>query len=166
MSTQSDERSEECVDRMGARCPVLKVKKLSSAATAPKRATLGAAGYDLCSAEDTIVPAASRKMVRTDLAIAIPADHYGRIAPRSGLATKKGIDIGAGVIDSDYRGAVGLCIVNNGSTDFEIKCGDRVAQLLLERVDIPDVQIVDQLDDTERGGKGFGSTGTGSAEGR
>ena len=142
-------------------CPPLKVKKLSDAATAPKRATPGAAGYDLCSAEGVVVPAGMRKMVRTDLSMAIPANHYGRIAPRSGLATKKGIDIGAGVIDEDYRGPVGLCIVNNGTDDFEIKVGERVAQLLLERIDTPEVEVVDELDDTERGGKGFGSTGTG-----
>jgi len=144
-------------------CPNLKVQKLSETATAPKRATAGAAGYDLCSAEETTVPAGMRKMVRTDLAIAVPANHYGRIAPRSGLATKKGIDIGAGVIDEDYRGPVGLCIVNNGTDDFEIKVGDRIAQLLLERIDIPDVEVVEKLDDTERGGKGFGSTGTSAA---
>ena len=143
-------------------CPPLKVKKLSDAATAPKRATAGAAGYDLCSAEEVVVPAGMRKMVRTDLSMAIPASHYGRIAPRSGLATKKGVDIGAGVIDEDYRGPVGLCIVNNGTDDFEIKVGDRVAQLLLERIDIPEVEVVEELDDTERGGKGFGSTGTGT----
>lgn len=144
-------------------CPTLKVQKLSEAATAPKRATAGAAGYDLCSAEEVVVPAGMRKMVRTDLALAIPESHYGRIAPRSGLATKKGIDIGAGVIDMDYRGPVGLCIINNGTDDFQINVGDRVAQLLLERVDIPDVEVVEKLDCTVRGEKGFGSTGTGTA---
>ena len=84
----------------------LKVKRLSERATLPRRATAGSAGYDLCSAEDTSIPAGTRKVVKTDLAVSIPARHYGRIAPRSGLAMKQGINVGAGVIDSDYRGKV------------------------------------------------------------
>ena len=100
-------------------------------------------------------------MVRTDLAIAVPEGTYGRIAPRSGLAMKKSVDTGAGVIDFDYRGPVGMCIVNNGTEDFVIKVGDRVAQLLLEQVRMEDAVEVEDLETTERGGKGFGSTGTG-----
>lgn len=142
----------------------LKVKKLSSAATLPTRATAGSAGYDLYSAEDTVVPAGMRKIVKTDLSVAIPPNHYGRIAPRSGLSFKRGIDIGAGVIDYDYRGPVGMLLINNGTEEFEVKTGDRVAQLLLERVSVPEVQEVEELDETVRGEKGFGSTGTGVAK--
>ena len=80
--------------------PPLKVKKLSAAATLPQRASIGAAGYDLCSAEDATIPAGFRKVVKTDLSVAIPPRHYGRVAPRSGLSFKYGIDIAAGVIDS------------------------------------------------------------------
>lgn len=141
-------------------CPPLKVKKLSANATLPARATAGSAGYDLFSAEDCTIHAGMRKIVKTDLSIAIPPHHYGRIAPRSGLSWKKHVDIGAGVIDFDYRGAVGMLLVNNSTDDFDVKKGDRVAQLLLERVSVPEVVEVEDLDDTLRGQKGFGSTGT------
>ena len=80
-------------------CPPLKVKKLSASATLPQRASPGAAGYDLCASEAATIPAGCRKIVKTDLSIAIPPRHYGRVAPRSGLSFKFGIDIGAGVID-------------------------------------------------------------------
>ena len=141
-------------------CPPLKVKRLSKAAQLPVRASEGAAGYDLFAAEENEIPAGHRKVVKTDISIAVPPRHYGRIAPRSGLSYKFGIDIGAGVIDSDYRGPVGIVMVNNGVQAFKISPGDRIAQLLLERVSVPAVQDVEELDDTARGNKGFGSTGT------
>jgi len=140
----------------------LKVKRLSSNATLPVRASAGAAGYDLCAAENCVIEAHTRRVVKTDLSMEIPPRHYGRVAPRSGLSFKFGIDIAAGVIDSDYRGAVGIVVVNNGSSAFEIKSGDRVAQLLLERVNTPAVEEVDELDVTVRGSAGFGSTGKGA----
>ena len=80
-------------------CPPLKVVKLTSAAIEPRRATPGAAGYDLCASEETTVVAGTRKMVKTDLAVQVPPKTYARIAPRSGLAHSRGIDTGAGVID-------------------------------------------------------------------
>ena len=98
-------------------------------------------------------------MVETGLHIAIPKRHYGRIAPRSGLAAKKGIDIGAGVLDPDYRGQVGILLHNSSPETFEFKAGDRVAQLLIERVSNPKVREVEELDETSRGKNGFGSTG-------
>ena len=88
-------------------------------------------GFDLCSAYDTIVPARGKALVKTDLSIAIPENTYARIAPRSGLALKNFIDTGAGVVDYDYRGPVGVVLFNHGETDFEIKRGDRIAQLIL-----------------------------------
>ena len=152
----SDKRSPS----MAFECPPLEVKKLSKDAMLPTRASEGAAGYDLFSAEDCTIHAGMRRIVKTDLSVAIPKNHYGRIAPRSGLSWKKSIDIGAGVIDFDYRGPVGMLLVNNSTEHFDVKKGDRVAQLLLERVSVPEVLEVDDLDDTERGQKGFGSTGT------
>lgn len=140
-------------------CPALKVKKLSANARVPERASAGAAGYDLYSAEEVVVAPGTRQMIRTGLSIQIPPGHYGRIAPRSGLAWKYGIDIGAGVVDEDYRGALGLLLVNNGIADYSIKIGDRVAQLLLERVSTPEVLVVEELDTSARGNLGFGSTG-------
>ena len=98
-------------------------------------------------------------MVKTDLSVACPEGTYARIAPRSGLAKKKGIDVGAGVIDADYRGPVGVILFNFGEDDFEIKRGDRIAQMILEQVSMVPAIQVESLDDTERGAAGFGSTG-------
>lgn len=141
------------------RCPPLRVTFLSSNAKAPQRASAGAAGYDLFAAEAMTIATGTRQVVKTDISIAVPPGHYARIAPRSGLSFKFGIDVGAGVVDSDYRGPLGIVLINNGVSDFVIAQGDRIAQLLLERVDTPEVKIVDQLDITARGERGFGSTG-------
>lgn len=135
------------------------VKKLSSSAIVPARGSKLAAGYDLSSAKDTIVPSRGKALIPTDLAITVPIDTYGRIAPRSGLAWKNSIDVGAGVIDRDYSGPVGIILFNHSDVDFVIKAGDRVAQLILESIETPDVVEVDDLDTTERGEGGFGSTG-------
>jgi len=83
----------------------------------------------------------------------------GRIAPRSGLASKHHIDTGAGVIDADYRGQVKVLLFNHGEKDFEVKEGDRVAQLVLERIYTPEVEEVEELEESVRGAGGFGSTG-------
>ena len=139
--------------------PVQHVKKLSENATLPVRGSAGAAGYDLASAEDTVIPARGKGIVKTDLSIAAPPGTYARIAPRSGLAVKKFIDTGAGVVDEDYRGAVGVVLFNHGDEDFEVKKGDRVAQMILERIMTPQVVEVESLDDTTRGAGGYGSTG-------
>ena len=137
----------------------LLVQKLSPSATIPQRGSALAAGYDLASAHDCVVPARGKALVKTDLAIALPALCYGRIAPRSGLAWKKFIDVGAGVIDADYRGNVGVVLFNHGKEDLVVQRGDRVAQLVLERISMMPCQEVEDLDATERGAGGFGSTG-------
>merc|ERR1711990_784359 len=134
--------------------------KLSENAVTPIRGSKFSAGLDLSSAEDKIIPANGRGLVKTDLQVAIPDGCYGRIAPRSGLAYKKGIDVGAGVIDQDYRGPVGVILFNFGDESFEIKQGDRIAQFILEKICIPEVILSDEkLPDTIRGAAGFGSTG-------
>jgi dUTP pyrophosphatase len=115
--------------------------------------------FDHCSAEDTVIPARGKGIVKTDLSIAIPHGTYARIAPRSGLAVKKFIDTGAGVVDEDYRGNVGVVLFNHSDEDFEVKQGDRVAQLILERIMTPRVEEVESLDETTRGAGGYGSTG-------
>ncbi|KAF2076927.1 hypothetical protein CYY_001765 [Polysphondylium violaceum] len=137
---------------------VLKVKKLSEKATIPVRASKGAAGYDLSAAADCVVPARGKALIMTDLQVAVPEGTYGRVAPRSGLAWKKFIDTGAGVIDSDYRGNLGVILFNHSDEDFPVVVGDRIAQLILERIVTPEVMEVSSLDDTERGEGGFGST--------
>jgi len=140
-------------------CVKLLVKKLSPAAILPSRGSSGAAGYDLSASKDCIVPARGNALVPTDLAIAIPSGTYARIAPRSGLAWKHSIDVGAGVVDFDYRSAVGVILFNHSDTNFTIKAGDRIAQLILEKIEIAEVQEVETLEDTARGSGGFGSTG-------
>lgn len=137
----------------------LMVKKLSLNAQLPERASSKAAGYDLFSAEDKIIPANGRAVVATDLSIALPPNTYGRVAPRSGLAVKHFIDVGAGVIDEDYRGPLGVVLFNFSDNEFQIKKGDRIAQLLIECIKTPPVLEVESLDNTERGQSGFGSTG-------
>ena len=142
----------------------LYVKKLRNNATVPKRGSEDAAGYDIASAEDTVVPAKGKAVVKTGISIAIPEGCYGRIAPRSGLTVKKFIDVGAGVIDADYRGEVGVVLFNHSEEDFEVKPGDRIAQLILEKIATPQVKEATDLSFTERGSEGFGSTGIGKSE--
>ncbi|GAQ86968.1 dUTPase [Klebsormidium nitens] len=137
----------------------LRVKKLSEHAVLPTRGSQHAAGYDLSSAYEAVVPARGQALVKTDLSIAIPDGTYARVAPRSGLANKHSIDVGAGVIDADYRGPVGVILFNFSDKDFKISAGDRIAQLILERIVTPEVVQVDDLDITVRGAGGFGSTG-------
>jgi dUTP pyrophosphatase len=143
----------------------LYVQRLSEHAIIPTRGSEYAAGFDLSASEDTIVKGnGGRALVKTDLRIACPPGTYVRIAPRSGLAYKFGIDVGAGVIDADYRGPVGVILFNFGTDDFTIKRGDRIAQAILEQICIPssiiDVPIDDELPSVgTRGENGFGSTG-------
>lgn len=140
----------------------LLVKRLSPLATIPSRGSKFAAGYDLSSAYDSSVPARGKSLIKTDLSVAVPTGHYGRVAPRSGLALKNGIDVGAGVIDEDYRGPVSVILFNHSDVDFTIKAGDRIAQLILERISTPEILEVEDLDATLRGEGGFGSTGVSS----
>lgn len=138
--------------------PVLRVVRLSPGARLPERASAGAIGYDLRASTPARVPARGRVLVSTGLAIALPPGTYGRVAPRSGLASKKCVDVGAGVIDPDYRGELHILLVNDADRDFFVEIGDRVAQLIVERAATPPVVETDRLDDTARGSDGFGST--------
>ena len=143
--------------------PTLQYTKLTESATPPSKGSQSAAGYDLASAQKVTIESKCRMLVKTGLAISVPAGTYGRIAPRSGLALKHGIDVMAGVIDADYRGDVGVILVNMGSLPFEIKVGDRIAQLILEKIEInasvEEKASVEELGATARGAGGFGSTG-------
>ncbi|ODM24110.1 hypothetical protein SI65_01700 [Aspergillus cristatus] len=139
--------------------PPLFVKKLTESAQAPTRGSAFAAGYDLYSAKETVIPAKGKALVDTGLAIAVPEGCYGRVAPRSGLASKHFIDTGAGVIDADYRGEVKVLLFNFSEVDFAVKQGERIAQLVLERIYTPEVTVVEELEESVRGAGGFGSTG-------
>ena len=137
---------------------ILKVQKLSNNAALPKRSIGRATGYDLCASQDCTIPAGGNGLVQTGLAISFPVGFYARIAPRSRLALKKFINVGAGVVDSDNCGEVGVVLFNHGDQDFEVKMGDGIAQLILEKIDISLVEEVQALDDIVCGVGGLGST--------
>jgi dUTP pyrophosphatase len=139
---------------------MFQVKKLVTHAVIPKRATEGSAGLDISSSVDVTIPSHKWLAVPTGISIMVPKDCYARLAPRSGLAFKYGIQVGAGVIDSDYTGEIKVILFNHGENDFTIKTGDRIAQLIFEKIFTDDLQEVEELVKTERGAGGFGSTGT------
>jgi len=117
------------------------------------------AGYDLCSAYNYTVLKHNKQLIKTDLAVQIPEQCYGRIAPRSGLALNNFIDVGAGVIDRDYKGNVCVLLFNHSCEDFYVQRGDRIAQLICELIVYPELVELTELDNTHRGCKGFGSSG-------
>ena len=127
----------------------------------PGYATGGAAGMDVLSAEDVSLAPGARHAVATGLALAIPAGFEVQVRPRSGLALKHGITVPntPGTIDSDYRGELKVILINHGSDPFEVRRGDRIAQLVLAPVTRAVWQTVKELDETARGEGGFGSTG-------
>jgi dUTP pyrophosphatase len=142
-------------------------------ASVPVRATAGSVGYDLAAAEAVTVPAHGQALVRTGLSLTLPDGCYGRIAPRSGLAVRHSLHVGAGVIDQDYTGEVKVVLFNLGASDVTFAVGDRVAQLVLECCKVVNAVILGRADHAtraeddaavaaERGEAGFGSTGVGS----
>lgn len=138
----------------------MKIKLLDKNAKIPFRANKTDAGADLCSIENYKIEPLERKAISTGISVKIPDGYYGRIAPRSGLAYKNGIDVLAGVIDSDYTGEIKVILFNTDKEkSFEINKGDRIAQLIIEDHFNFDFEVVDELVDTERGDKGFGSSG-------
>ncbi len=134
------------------------ITKLESKAIIPTRGSTGAAGYDLYTTEFYVLKPGERKLFKTGLSMSIPTGMYGRIAPRSGLAYKKGIDVMAGVIDEDYRGEIGVILINLGQEDFNIIVGDKIAQIIFEFYNPVDFVETTGLDNTQRGEGGFGST--------
>jgi dUTP pyrophosphatase len=137
----------------------LKVKKLVSHAIIPQRSTTGAVGYDLHSSEGYVILPGHRAVVSTGLSFEFPSGVYGRVAPRSGLAVKHGLTVGAGVIDPDYTGEVKVVLFNHDKSVFIIKPGYRIAQLICERCECPEIEEVAEVTETGRGEGGFGSTG-------
>ena len=143
--------------------PVLKIKRLAEGVELPRRETPGSAGFDLRACLDAPLEVAPGQwaMVPTGLAMEIPQGLAGMVFSRSGLGTKQGMVVaqGVGVIDSDYRGEVKVPLRNMGADPYEIKPGERVAQLVLLPVGLPLVEEVEGLTGTQRGEGGFGSTG-------
>ena len=126
------------------------------AAKLPTKGSPGAAGWDLYAADSCDVAAEGKALVNTGLRMSIPPDCYGRIAPRSGFSWRNHADVGAGVIDSDYRGIVKVLLFNLKSDVLRINKGDRVAQLIIEKIDTRELKEVNDLSTSERGWHGFG----------
>jgi dUTP pyrophosphatase len=132
---------------------------VSGAGALPEYGSAGAAGADLRASEAVTLGPGERAAVPTGLQLEIPPGHVGLVWPRSGLAVKHGIDTLAGVIDSDYRGEVKVVLVNHGRDVFTVAPGDRIAQLLVQKVERAEFRRGDALAASDRGDGGFGSTG-------
>ena len=141
----------------------LKIKRVTDTAIVPEVKTNGSAGYDLCvdSSETIEIPPHKTVMAQTGLAFEIPDGYFGAIYARSGVSTKRGIRPATcvSVIDSDYRGNVGLPLHNDTDEIRVVEPYERVAQMVLQKALVVDIEIVEDLNDTERGDGGFGSTG-------
>lgn len=136
-----------------------KVKKITENGIIPTKGSDQAAGYDLYSTENYVMGHGIRKLFKTDISIQQEKGYYGKIEGRSGLAYKFGILTLAGVIDSDYSGNIGVVLLNTGTSDFEVKKGDRIAQIIFHRHFDPKLIESNILDETTRGIGGFGSSG-------
>lgn len=137
----------------------LQVKLLSDHAVLPKRNHPSDAGLDLHCVEPVVIHPGQSALLPSGIAVSIPDGMAGFIWPRSGLAVNKAIDKLAGLIDSSYRGEIKISLINHGERPIEFKEGDRIAQLVIQRVELLEPVAVRDLDSTERGEKGFGSSG-------
>ncbi|MFC9963433.1 dUTP diphosphatase [Nocardia ignorata] len=146
---------------MNALAPI-PLRRLDPGIPVPKRAHPGDAGVDLCTTEDVIIEPGERVLVGTGIALALPIGTVGLIHPRSGLAAKAGLSVvnTPGTIDAGYRGEIKVCLINHDPrTAIELRRGDRIAQLLVQRVELVEFAEVDDLDETVRGAGGYGSSG-------
>ena len=140
---------------------MLRVKRLSDNAKLPSKAHPGDAGWDLFTniTQEIVIEPGSRRLISTGCSFAIPDGYYGRIADRSGNACKMGVHVLAGVIDSQYRGEVKICLTNlDKENSLRIKYGDKIAQMIITKIHEGGMIEVEDLDATERGADGFGST--------
>jgi dUTP pyrophosphatase len=140
----------------------LKVKKVKENAILPKQAHPGDAGYDLYACEEKTIEPGGRALVDTGIAIQLPKNHEAQVRPRSGLALKRGITIlnTPGTIDEGYRNAIGVILMNHSDIHaFKVQPGDRIAQMVINKVEHLEIEEVEELDDSSRGQGGFGSTG-------
>lgn len=144
---------------MTSKLPVLLV---AEPGLEPVYAQPGDAGADLRSAVDAIVPARERLTLRTGVSIALPDGYVGLVHPRSGLSAKHGITVlnAPGTVDAGYRGEIAVTLYNSSDTDFQVQRGDRIAQLVIQAIEIAQFVAVDHLPVSHRGAAGFGSTGT------
>jgi deoxyuridine 5'-triphosphate nucleotidohydrolase len=141
---------------------MFKFARMNDDSQIPTKGSSGSAGYDLYASHNAVIKSGERGLVKTGIAIQIPEYCYARVAPRSGLAFRNGINVGAGVVDSDYRNEIGVVLFNHDKdNDFHVHKGDRIAQLIFEKICETEPEVVDysELTDTGRGTSGFGSTG-------
>lgn len=137
----------------------MKIKRLTKTAILPTRGSTYSAGADLYADEEKIINPGQRALIATGVAAKAPEGTYIRIAPRSGMALHKGLDVLAGVVDADYSGQIMVILLNTGNEAVDIKAGDRIAQAITECIVISEIEEVDDFEETERGSAGFGSTG-------
>jgi len=141
----------------------MQVEIINQVGVLPTRGSINSAGYDLISPYDVIIAANNRQLIPLGIKIKLQTDTFGKIEMRSGLASKHGLIIMAGVVDSDYRGELKVAIYNSSNLDYYVKSGDRIAQLIIHKISTDDLILVDKLTDDNtpntRGDNGFGSTG-------
>ena len=137
----------------------LLIKRLNEKAILPTRGTEKSIGYDLYATEDFIIGELGRDLIPTGIAMQLPPNAYGEIAPRSSLALYEGIQTGAGIIDEDYRGEIKVLLFNLSKEVYYGRKGDKIAQLIIHDITYYPIQEVKDLQETKRGNKGFGSTG-------
>ena len=131
---------------------------MANNARVPTKGSRFAAGHDIYALKDGLVQACEQALVGTGIAIGLPEGTYGRLAARSGMASKMGIAVGGGVIDADYTAEIKVILRNRGQADCLYKAGDRIAQLIIEKIANADTMEVDDLEKTERGRQGFWSS--------
>jgi dUTP pyrophosphatase len=151
--------SNQPVEAVDAELRLLSFKRLDPKAVLPARGSSLAAGLDIYAIEELTIRPGERVLARTGLAVAIPEGYYGRLAPRSGLATQKGLDTLAGVIDADYRGEIRCLLCNTGDETINLPAQSKICQLIIEKIITPTAVWADEISDTDRGSGGFGSTG-------
>lgn len=137
----------------------IKIKKLHPDAVVPSYAYATDAGMDLFSSEEITIPVGSTAVISTGIAMEIPEGYAGLIWDKSGLAVKYGLKTFGGVIDAGYRGEVKVGIRNFNTHEYVIKAGNKIAQMLIQKIESPRIVVVEELSDTPRGDGGFGSTG-------
>jgi len=138
---------------------IIKIQKIDSKAMIPNYANKDDAGLDFYSAEDIVLKPGQRQAIGTGIKMEIPAGYVGLVWDKSGLAVKNGIKTMAGVVDAGYRGEIKVVLINLGQEDFIMKKNSKIAQMLIQKIEHPQIEIVSELNESQRGENGFGSTG-------